>query len=226
MRLLSLCALASLLLTGCTATYYVHVRTFPPTDSAQVLLDGAPKATTSDGGQARFTESRSIFAQPNLEIRDGAHHGRIVLRYAEPLVSVENVAMGLKRAVMNDLYVDVVFAMMPIPLPPPQEFVTGGRNTLSIRNPTGGAVWVAYRKGNAGNNVILFENATESVAVPDGTYDIYLVFADDLDDLRVMRQRVHLGGHGGFVRIPLREERAALTDRVGDPSRLGEPLGQ
>jgi len=62
-------------------------------------------------------------------------------------------------------------------LPPFKARIPAGNNEVRIRNPNGFSVRVGIRLADTGTDFAVGENATESVQVPDGKYEIYFVYS-------------------------------------------------
>jgi hypothetical protein len=205
---------------GCTTTYHLRVRTYPP-QAAPVYINGELKGETSERGELRFSSTHSIFAKPELEVRKGDRRGALILRYAETTLALENVAMALSHDAGIDRNVNVVFALREIPVPEPLTYYTSGRNTLVIRNASSLAVWVSIREEHGGSDLLLSEGEHVRLAYPDGRHRIYLVYEGEEDTLFVLDSDTVLDGNVGVAVIPSREDRADLTRRIGDPAYLG-----
>ncbi len=171
-----------ILLTGCTS-YNISVRTFPAT-KADIYVDGNHVDQTSDEGRAIITTgSRSIFSHPLLEVRKGEQHAILKLDYANGGVRIKNVVRATWKKIGSSRYEDVVISMVGNPLPPLKKELLSGRNELRVSNPNDFAVWVAVSSEGRGVDLIVFENDSETLYLPDGKYDISFVCATRPDEL-------------------------------------------
>ncbi len=66
---------------------------------------------------------------------------------------------------------------------PPFKYGMSGANEVRIRNPNPCYVEVGIRSGDIGRDFYAPANGTQSVFVPDGTYDIFFVYSDRSEEL-------------------------------------------
>jgi hypothetical protein len=169
-------------LTGCTS-YEVSVRTFPP-DKAEVYVDGERLGQTDAEGRASVsTGKRSIFAEPLLEIRKNGQRARMKLGYAQAGTKIQNVVRAVRREEPFERFYEVTVAFAANPLPPFTKEITGGRNRFRVSNPNDFVVWAGVRSLGKGTDFIVFENASETVDLPDGQYEVYFAYSTKPDTL-------------------------------------------
>jgi hypothetical protein len=130
-------------LVACTTTYHLRVRTYPPR-VVSIFVDGELKGETSERGELRFSWTQSTVEGPVVEARRGEWRGLLKLRnQTYRSGALEGVAMVNASWLGSGRYASVVFSLVDIPIPEPSTHYSNGRNTISIRNASAVAVWVA-----------------------------------------------------------------------------------
>ena len=186
------------IVTGCTS-YNVNIRTFPAT-KADVYVDGERLGQTTDDGRANvMTGEKSIFSEPLLEVRKDGQRARLKMAYGTPGTKIDNVVRATSKDVGSERFYDVVVSLVSDPLPPLTKELLKGRNELRVSNPNDFAVWVGVHSEGRGVDFIVFENASETVNLPDGRYDIYFVYSTRPDEL-LQGGSVDLSGHSVELR--------------------------
>ncbi len=186
------------IVTGCTS-YSVNIRTFPAA-KADVYVDGKRLGQTTDEGRAIITTGkRSIFSEPLLEVRKGEQCASLRMAYAKPGTKINNVVRATSKEVGFERYYDVVIALIGNPLPPLKKELVKGSNALRVSNPNEFPVWVGVHSEEGGVDFIVFENASETVNLPDGSYDICFAYSTRPDEL-LQGGSVDLKGHGEELR--------------------------
>ena len=198
-RVFVVTALTSIaIVTGCTS-YNVSIRTFPAA-KADIYVDGKHLGQTTDEGRAIITTgSRSIFSEPLLEVRKGEQCARLKMAYSVPGTRINNVVRAISKQVGSEIYFDVVVALVGNPLPPLRKELLKGPNALRVSNPNDFPVWVGVQSEGRGVDFLVFENASETVNLPDGNYDLCFVYSTRPDEL-LQGGTVQLKGHSEELR--------------------------